>query len=259
MPDASGSLEYLIPVQYDPAAHTLTILHPNISLRPGDRVIWACEGVPGGWAPWIQFKPDGGAQPGFLGPFSSLGQIEGGIWGLCSDSTEGLPATWTYRICIQKGLGLDWQANTAVICSQQATILVHNEVQAAVQTFHVSTGTDGQLAVDPPGVPLRSGQTVEWIFDDLPGDPKLWRPRVDFGRYSGTGTVPAQLLGPFTCLLYEPGKVTGLGNSGVAGTYFFQVSLVSIDTGQVAWISSSDPAIDNQGPVWDPVSGGPVG
>jgi hypothetical protein len=251
-----SALEYLIPVRYDAADHSLTILHPNLSIRPGDRAIWAFEGFPPDWAPWIQFKP-GDPPAGFLGPFASLAQIEGGISGHCRTDMAGLPVTYTYRICIQKGIGLDWQATTAAICSQQATILVHEREQPPVRTFHVRSEGEGKLAVEPLGVPLRTGETVEWIFD-VPGDPELWRPRINFGRYTGAGAVPNQLLGPFTCLLYERGKVTGLGNSGVSGTYFFEVSLISLATGQVEWIGSGDPAIDNMGPIWDPVSGGPA-
>jgi hypothetical protein len=123
-----SALEYLIPVRYDAADHSLTILHPNLALRPGDRATWAFEGFPADWAPWIQFKP-GDSPAGFLGPFASLAQIEGGISGLCHAGTVALPVTYTYRICVQKGLGLDWQATTASICSQQATILVHERVQ----------------------------------------------------------------------------------------------------------------------------------
>jgi hypothetical protein len=255
---ADSGLEYLIPVRYDATDHSLTILHPNLSLRPGDRAIWAFEGVPADWTPWIQFKP-GDPQAGFLGPFASLAQIEGGISGHCRADLAELPATYTYRICIQKGVGLDWQATTAAICSQQATILVHEREQKRQQslTFTVRSAGEGKLVVEPLGLPLQSGDTVEWIFD-VPGDPALWRPRINFGRYTGTGTVPNQLLGPFTCLVYETGKVTGLGNSGVQGTYFFEVSLISLATGAVEWIGSDDPAIDNMGPIWDPVSGGPA-
>jgi len=252
-----SALEYLIPVRYDATDCSLTLLHPNLSLRPGDRVIWAFEGVPADWTPWLQFKP-GDPEAGFLGPFASLAQIEGGISGHCRADLTGLPVTCTYRVCIQKGLGLDWQATTAAVCSQQATLLVHAREQPPLRTFNVKSAGEGKLAVEPLGVPLRTGETVEWIFD-VPGDPALWRPRINFGRYAGTGTVPNQLLGPFTCLLYEQGKVTGLGNSGVPGTYFFEVSLISLATGQVEWIGSDDPAIDNMGPIWDPVSGGPAG
>lgn len=253
---ADSALDYLIPVRYDAADHSLTVLHPNLAIRPGDRAIWAFEGFPPDWAPWIQFKP-GDLPAGFLGPFASLSQIEGGISGLCRADMVGLPVTYTYRICIQKGLGLDWQATTAAICSQQATLLVHAKEQPPVRTFIVHPAEEGKLAVEPLGVPLHTGEIVEWIFD-VPGDPGLWRPRINFGRYTGTGAVPNQLLGPFTCLLYEQGKVTGLGNSGVSGTYFFEVSLISLATGQVEWIGSGDPAIDNMGPIWDPVSGGPA-
>jgi hypothetical protein len=59
--------------------------------------------------------------------------------------------------------------------------------------------------------------------------------------------------------MYTAGRVTGLGNSGVTGHYHFAVSVISVSSGEVRWVNSSDPVIDNQGPIWDPVSGGPSG
>lgn len=254
----TGALEYLIPVVYAAAAHTLNIVHPVIAVRPGDRVIWVFEGLPDGWAPWIQLKGEEGARP-FLGPFQSLTQIEGGLSGIVSSALPSLPASFTYRATAQKGLGLDWQTDTAVLSSAQATIEVHDEAAPSAVSFRVFEIESGKLGVAPEMQSVQSGQTVLWTFEDLPDTPEAWRPRIDFGLYDGTGTVPNRLLGPFTCLVYEKGKVTGLGNSGVTGGYHFQVSLISVSTGNVVWLSSGDPVIDNRGPIWDPVSGGPSG
>lgn len=260
---AAGALEYLIPVQYDPAAQTLNILHPSLSLSPGDRVIWVFQGMPSGWSPWIQFKADPATGPrSFLGPFEALTQIEGGFWGTAVATVT--PGSSTYRACIQKGVGIDWQTTTALLCSAQATLeIVQERVPEPAVFFVASTAQEvaagvGELAVTPPLHTMEAGQGILWDFQDAIsslGDPEHWRPRINFGLYEGDGSVPNQLLGPFTCLTYEAGKVTGLGNSGVAGKYHFEVSLISVSTGEVAWLSSGDPVIDNRGTVIDPVSG----
>jgi hypothetical protein len=259
-PSAAG-LEYLIPVMFDPVLHTLTIQHPNLLIRPGDRVLWNFIGIPTGWAPWIQFKPDGGPRA-FLGPFSSLSQIENGLWGMAA---AGIPASaYTYRATIQKGLGLDWQTGTSLLCSSQGTIAVHSEPVLDPAHFRISPleGEVDKLKVEPLTQNLKSGQSAIWTFEGFTGDPALWeqwRPRIDFGRYEGEGEVELRPLGPFTCLQFEEGKVTGLGNTGVVGNFHFEVSLVSVTSGEIRWVNSGDPAIDNQGPIWDPVSGGPYG
>ncbi len=259
-PSASG-LEYLIPVVFDPDQHTLTIQHENLRIRPGDRVIWDFIGIPVGWAPWIQFKPDGGPRA-FLGAFASLTQIEGGIWAsVDADVPQG---SYTYRASIQKGLGLGWQTETSLLLSRQATVTVHSEPVLDAVRFRVSPleGTADKLKVEPCTQPLKSGQSVIWTFEGFTGDPTLWeqwRPRIDFGRYEGLGDVKLRPLGPFTCLQFKEAEVTGFGNTGVLGGFHFQVSLVSIASGEIRWVNSGDPAIDNQGPIWDPISGGPSG
>jgi hypothetical protein len=258
---ADSGLEYLIPVLFDPSAHSLTIQHPSLSLRPGDRVIWDFVGIPGGWSPWIQFKPENGPR-GFLGPFTNLSQVERGVW--ATTAADAQPSSFIYRASIQKGIALDWTAQTSVLNSGQATITVHTEPVIPAAIFRVSPleGTEATLQVEPESQPLRSGQSVIWNFEGFSADPAewgQWRPRIDFGGYEGTGEVPNQALGPFTCLMYEESRVTGLGNSGVTGSYPFEVSLVSVASGEIRWVNSGDPAVDNQGPAWNPVSGGPPG
>jgi len=256
-PSTSG-LEYLIPVVFDPTLHSLTIQHPDLRVRPGDRVIWDFIGIPAGWAPWIQFKPDDGPRA-FLGPFSSLSQVENGVWAtVATDIAQG---SFIYRASIQKGLGLDWQTGTSILSSRQATVTVHSEPILEPARFRVSPleGEVDKLKVEPLTQSLKSGQSVIWTFEGF-SDPSLWeqwRPRVDFGRYEGEGVVELRPLGPFTCLQFKEAEVTGLGNTGVIGDFHFEVSLISITSGEIRWVNSGDPAIDNQGPIWDPISGGP--
>jgi hypothetical protein len=259
-PSAAG-LEYLIPVVFDPVQHSLTIQHSNLLVRPGDRVMWNFIGIPTGWAPWIQFKP-GGTPRAFLGPFANLSQLENGIW--AAVATGAAPSVSTYRAVIQKGFGLDWRTGTSILSSSQGTVTVHSEPVLEPARFRVSPseGEKDKLTVDPPAQSLKSGQSVVWTFDGFTGDPALWeqwRPRIDFGRYEGESAVELRPLGPFTCLQFEEARVTGLGNTGVVGNFHFAVSLVSVAGGEIRWVNSGDPMIDNQGPVWDPVSGGPGG
>jgi PBP1b-binding outer membrane lipoprotein LpoB len=47
-----------------------------------------------------------------------------------------------------------------------------------------------------------------------------------------------------------------MGNSRVNGEYSFQVSVVKVGTGEILWMSSGDPVIDNRGGVVDPPGGG---
>ena len=258
-PSASG-LEYLVPVVFDPDQHSLTIQHPDLFIRPGDRVIWDFIGIPKGWAPWIQFKPDGGPRA-FLGPFSSLSQVQNGIWALVASDVPS--SSFTYRASIQKGIGLDWQTGSSILSSSQASITVHTDPALEPARFRVSPleGEEDKLKVEPITQSLKSGQSVIWTFEGF-SDPSLWeqwRPRVDFGRYEGEGEVELWPLGPFTCLQYKAAEVTGLGNSGVVGDFHFEVSIISIDKGEIRWVNSGDPVIDNQGPIWDPVSGGTSG
>lgn len=258
MPDAPTTLEYLVPVFVDSDELSLTIEHPDLRIRPGDRVIWDFVGLLDGWAAWIEIKAQAGSTS-FLGPFETLAQIDGGVWGAAAaDAQQG---SFTYRACIQKGVGLDWETDMATLCSPQATLTVHTEPvpDTAIFTVSPAEGEVGKLEVSPETLDLVSGQAVAWRFEGFSGDASAWRPRIDFGLYEGDGTVPVRGLGPFTCLLFTQSQVTGLGNSGVTGSYHFQVSLLSAVSGEVLWINSGDPAIDNQGPIWDPVSGGPQG
>jgi len=259
MPDTSAALEYLVRVLVDPGALALTIQHPDLRIRPGDRVIWGFTGVPDGWVAWIELRQQPGSTTGFLGPFATLAQIDGGVWGAVA--TDAQAGSFTYRACIQKGVGLDWQADMATVCSPQATIAVHTQPAPAPAVFTVSPqeGEPGKIRVSPELQSLISGQAVLWKLEGFSGNVSEWRPRIDFGRYDGGGTVPVRALGPFTCLMSGQSQVTGLGNSGVTGSYHFLVSLISVASGEVIWVTSGDPAIDNRGPVGDPVAGGPSG
>jgi hypothetical protein len=256
-PSTPGPIDHLVQVQCDPVSHLVTITRPSLTIRPGDRVIWSFSGIPEGWSPWIQIRRD---TPGlsFLGPFVALSQSAGGVWGECRPDQE--TAQFSYRALIQKGVGQSWDSETSMQSSRAAQIQVAPAGTGNHHVFDVTVSADGaasQLAVTPPLVTLLPGDTVEWKFEGIPGEPGSWRPRIDFLRYSGSGTVPNLLLGPFNSLTYGTDGARGMGNNEVGGTYHFEVTLVSASSGEVLWFSSGDPAVDNRGTVGDPSSGTP--
>lgn len=254
----TGPVDHLVQVYCDAANHTVTISCPRVTVRPGDRVIWSFSGIPQGWSPWIQIRREGeGAS--FLGPFHSLSQSAGGVWGACR--ADQAPGTVSYRAAIQKGVGLGWDTESSVLFSRSAEIEIAPPSTGTRRGFEVRVDTLGdghKLRVTPDLVILEPGDTLEWSFHGIPGEPGSWRPRVDFIRYAGSaGSVPNLLLGPLNSLTYEADRVRGTGNNGVDGTYYFEVTLVSAVSGEVLWFSSGDPAVDNRGTVGDPGSGIP--
>lgn len=255
----TGPVDHLVQVHCDPASHTVTIACPRITVRPGDRVIWSFSGIQEGWSPWIQIRRDT-AGASFLGPFRSLSQSAGGIWGAIQAGQA--PGTFSYRAAIQKGVGTGWDTESSALFSRSAEIEVAPPSLGTRWSFDVTVSGDAgdpashELLVTPALVTLEPGDTLEWQFTGIPGEPGSWRPRVDFVRYTGdAGPVPNLLLGPFNSLAYEADSVRGTGNNGVVGTYYFEVTLVSAASGEVLWFSSGDPAVDSRGPVADPGSG----
>jgi hypothetical protein len=254
----TGPVDHLVQVHCDPASYTVTIACPRVTVRPGDRVIWSFSGIPEGWSPWIQIRRETeGAS--FLGPFLSLSQSAGGVWGACR--LDQAPGKVSYRAAIQKGVGLGWDTESSALFSRSAEIEVAPPATGTRRSFEVTVDTSGtshQLLITPHLLILEPGDTLEWTFQGIPGEPGSWRPRVDFIRYTGAaGSVPNLLLGPLNSLTYETDKVRGTGNNGIAGTYYFEVTLVSAGSGEVLWFSSGDPAVDNRGTVGDPGSGVP--
>lgn len=251
----TGPVAHLVQVLCDPASHTVTISCPLVTVRPGDRVIWSFSGIPAGWSPWIQIRRD---SPGasFLGPFHSLSQSAGGVWGICAAGQA--PGRFSYRALIQNGVGMGWETESSALFSRSAEIQVAPPSAGTRWHFDVTVaegGASSRLLVTPQLVTLTPGDTLEWSFSGIPGEPGSWRPRVDFVRYDGGGEVPNLLFGPFNSLSYEADRVRGTGNNGIPGSYYFAVSLVSATSGEVLWFSSDDPVVDSRGEVGDPGSG----
>jgi hypothetical protein len=272
MPDsvtspAAGSVTHLIQVRYDPSALTLTVLRPQVFLNPGDTVVWSFFGIPEGWTPWVEFRRAGNNS--FVGPLEGLTQSAGEIWGVCRTSgwTGTASVPFEYRAMIQRGFAAGWDTEGSLVWSAPASLNVLPVTIGTERIFQVTGAgspkavrTGSALDIEPPGQPLDAGDVIVWRFpSELPDGTNVndWRPRIKFYRYEGTGTVPNQQLGPFSALTVLPGEIRGTGNNGVSGVYFFEVALVSVSTGEIGWLSSGDPVVDNRGGVIVPDGGPP--
>jgi hypothetical protein len=227
------------------------VSRPSTSTNPGDTVLWNFLGTPAGWIPWIEFRKVGNNS--FVGPLDGLSQTEGGIGGVCRSTgwTGITPIPFEYRAMIQKGFAAGWDTEGSLVWSAPASLNVLPAAVGQEIVWEVTKGDDGTLIVELPLMQtLRPGDIIAWQFPtDLEDG---WRPRIKFPRYEGSGTVLNQQLGPFSALTTLPGKIRGTGNSGVNGLYFFEVALVSVTTGEIGWLSSGDPVVDNRGGVVAP-------
>jgi hypothetical protein len=244
----AGPIQHLITVRCDLASSTLALNLTAVGIKPGDGVIWQFFDLPDAWSPWIEFSP---GTP-FLGPFAELTQSGAAVWGTCQEDPGAGP--FLYRATIQKGQGTAWETGTAAIHSGAGTLVLGPADAGTTHHFTVTQG-DGLLDITPTGVIIATGDTVEWLFQDIKEDQEIWRPLVEFHHYDGKAEVPDLYLGPFTSLTTGTDRVRGMGNNHVAGSYYFQVSVVRVSDGMVLWMSSRDPVIDNRGIVLDPGGG----
>lgn len=247
-----GAVTHLIQVQYDPSTLSLAVLRSRMSLNPGDTVVWNFLGIPTGWTPWIEFRKVGNNS--FVGPLNGLTQAAGGIWGVCRSSgwTGTEPISFEYRAVMQTGFAAGWDTEGSMVWSAPAYLVIQPTAIGNELAFEVNQ-TDTSLDVQPPHQILEPGDTIVWQFPSgLPGGVDAWRPRIKFPLYEGEGTIPNEQLGPFTALAVLPGQIRGMGNNGVAGLYHFEVALVSVATGEIGWMSSGDPVVDNRGGVTTP-------
>jgi len=244
-----GAVTHLIQVQYDPSTLSLDVSRSSVSINPGDTVVWNFLGIPAGWTPWIEFRKVGDSS--FVGPLDGLSQTAGGIWGVCRSTgwTGDEPVQFEYRAMMQRGFADGWDTQGSLVWSTPVKLSVRPATAGQERTFSVAV-VDGVLDIQPPGRVLEPGDTIVWQFQNPGGmDANAWRPRIKFNRYEGTGTVSNLQLGPFSALTVMPGELRGTGNNNANGVYFFEVALVSVATGEIGWVSSGDPAVDNRGGV----------
>jgi hypothetical protein len=248
-----GPVTHLIQVQCDLASHTVSVTRADVVIHPGDTVVWSFIGLPEGWTPWIQFRQATVDMP-FVGPLAGITQSAAGVWGICTEA-PGEATSYEYRASIQRGVGGGWGDAGSMLWSAAVQLRVFPDVlgQEIVSTVVLGAEGTATLVITPRLQTLTASDAFILEFPkDLPGGTGAWRPRLDFHRYEGGGEVPNRLLGPFQALTIEPGRIRGTGNNDVQGLYFFEVALVNIATGQVDWVSSDDPVVDNRGGVVAP-------
>jgi len=249
-----GAVTHLIQVQYDPSTLSLAVSPRDMSLNPGDTVVWNFIGAPAGWTPWIEFRRVG--NDAFVGPLTGLTQAEGGIWGVCRSSgwTGTEPIPYEYRAVVQTGFAAGWDTEGSMVWSATAHLEVQPTAVGSELAFEVQLGTGTSLDVQPQHQVLEPGDTIVWQFpSNVPNGAEAWRPRLKFLLHEGEegeSAVPTnQQLGPFAALTILPGQIRGMGNNRVNGLYHFEVALVSVATGEIGWMSSGDPVVDNRGGV----------
>lgn len=247
-PAPAGAATHVIPIHFDDTTHALTVGHSGVLARPGDTIVWAFANAPVGYVPWIEFRPT--ETGGSFGPLASLNRSESATWGTCSaDQPEGV---YLYRAVLQKGHLRAWENEGSSYWSRTNTVEILSPGSGQQKTFTVSfdnsSGTQ-KLVVSPDVLHVENIDTVLWSY---PPDSAGWLPRVTFFQYDGDGVVPNLQLGPFTTLTTSTGEVRGTGSTGVKGVYHFEVALVSGTTGEVSWVNSGDPVIDNRGGVVAP-------
>lgn len=242
-PAPAGAATHVIPVHFDDTTHALTVTRPAVLARPGDTIVWAFAGAPAGYVPWIEFRP---AESGdSFGPLASLNRSESAAWGICpANQPEGV---FLYRAVLQKGHLRAWENEGSSYWSRTNTVEILSAGSGQEKLFTIQLDPSTQkLFVSPDALHVESIDTVLWSF---PPESAGWVPRVTFFQYDGDGTVPNLQLGPFTTLNTGTGQVRGMGSTGIKGIYHFEVALVSASTGEVSWVNSGDPVIDNRGGV----------
>jgi hypothetical protein len=248
----AGPVTHVLPVHFDEAAHRLTVLRDRFSIKPGDTVVWTFANAPVGSTPWIQLNP---AEDGhdLFGPLLALHQTGSAVWGTCE--AEEPPGTFSYRAVLQNGHLRAGESTSSSHWSDPATLIVIPPVSGEEKAFTVELDTkDGaqKLVVSPENLEMKGADTVAWRF---PPEADGWLPRVSFFKYEGGGIVPNPHLGPFTSMITQAGEVRGTGNTDVLGLYHFEVALVRAIDGEVEWVNSDDPVVDNRGTVIGPDGG----
>jgi len=244
----AGYVQHLIAVRCDSTSSTLELSLSDVEIKPGDGVVWQFFDLPDSWVPWIEFSPG----TSFLGPFTDLAQSAAAVWGSCKKDPGDGP--FVYRAVILKGQGTAWETGAASI--QSGAGKLHLATSASASHRFTVTQRGEELEIEPTGITIKAGDTVEWLFQDIKEDHEAWRPLVNFHHYDGHDDLPDLYLGPFTSLTTGGDQVRGTGNNHIAGSYYFKVSVVWVRSGEVIRVSSKDPVIDNRGIVLDPGGGG---
>lgn len=250
-PGPPGPVTHMFEVEVDLERFDIGLGKRSLVVRPGDTVVWQFRGLPKDWTPWISIDRDGpvGSVIEPFGPFASISQAVSTVLAVVRSDLEN-DETYSYRPAVQRGLAVP-DAVLAQIVGNPASVTISAENPGCQWVFEVTLDRDaGTLNVQPDRIERQPGDTVLFDFSKVPDAKNLLRPRVSFKRYSGDGTPPNAFFGPFSSLVTtaEPRTILGQGNSMVAGAYIFEVAMIAKSSGEVRWLASVDPTVDNEVP-----------
>ncbi len=251
-----GPVTHMFEVDVDLERFDIQVAEPDFVVQPGDTVVWQFRGLPKDWTPWISMDEAGpvGSVIEPFGPFASISQAASTVLAVVRADLD-TDQTCSYRAAVQRGLAVPGTV-LAQLVSQPASVTVSKESPGCQWVFEVTLDRDaGTLNVQPDQIVRKPGDTVLFDFSHVPDEGDLLRPRVSFKHYTGGGTPPNTFFGPFSSLVTtaEPRTILGQGNSMVAGNYSFEVAMIAKASGEVRWVASVDPAVDNEGPPPDPL------
>lgn len=210
------------------------------------RVQWLIHGCPNDCFPRIEFIVDD-QQPRALGPFDTLRTNPSYV---ISDGLSLETRGFRYRLSL----------NRKVEDGPEVLVALLDDLELAVTATAETTGLkilvepagDGRLTTTPELAVIRTGDTVEWIFQGFAATPQ-WVPRVSFLQAPAGSHVVAPHFGPFTSLTVEEDRVIGAGNNGVIGEFSYLVQAIDATTGEPLHSAVKDPGVANGG---DPPGGG---
>jgi hypothetical protein len=132
---------------------------------------------------------------------------------------------------------------TSALVDHQSTLFLIGGKMANHQVLVTYNGEGAPLGIGEPLIDLEAGDTVEWVFQNVPlGD-------LVYIHFNDPSNQP---FGPFQALQPAGNSVKGIGNSGVPGAYSY-TALVLDQSGPIA-ISEVTASIINLSIVMDTVS-----
>lgn len=228
--------------------HLLRVYPERLVVRPGDSILWQFSGLRRPWSPVVALSPTG--EGNFLGPFTGFTNLPSGVLApVAGDAADG---AYAYRAQLQLFRG-EAEAR-AFLMGPTSTVVVNRNLTGENHVIDVGLGIDpetGQeiLTLSRDVIGFSRGDSVVWRFSEeiFAGSSGLDPlPRVTFVGYQGDGSIENLRTGPFNCLTYGPRQVTGTSPNGVPGTYHYRVAMVEAVGGEIRWLSSGDPAVDER-------------
>lgn len=210
-----------------------------------DRVQWLVLGCPNDCFARVEFLV-GDGHPRALGPFTTLRTNPSYVisGGLCGEK-----GNFPYRLSLLRKEEGSKETLLAVLDGLE--LVVSATVETTGLTILVEPAGDGSLSTEPELATIRTGDTLEWLFQGF-ADAPSWIPRVSFLRSPEGSHMVMPHFGPFTSLTVEENRVIGAGSNGVTGEFSYLVEAVDASTGEPLHSAVRDPGVANGG---DPPGG----